>query len=325
MISGHGDDLHKYDGIVSNFSSNIYAGFCHKGLFGHLCSLMNRIANYPEPSAHSLEEALASFYRIPKNCVMAANGATEAIYLIAEAFRDFVPVIPQPTFSEYADACRDCSGEPGGRSLRWLCIPNNPTGHVMPKCELLDLIAQKPNDIFVIDASYAGYTREEVLTVSEAVSMGNVLMLRSMTKDYGVPGIRLGFVVGNSDLLGKVRAKRMPWSVNALAIEAGLYLLAHHSEYEIPLEMLIGERSRMERELNARGIETCHSDSHMLLCLLPDLSAGELKEYLAGSHGILIRDAGNFETLTDRHFRIAVQSKEQNSKLLEAVDLFYKM
>lgn len=322
MIDGHGDDIHKYGNIRINFSSNVYAGFDHQGLFEHLKQSMHLIANYPEPSPVSLEKRIAEINGIDANNVMVTNGATEAIYLIARAFQDCRPIIQQPTFSEYADACRWFSSS-SSFSLQWLCIPNNPTGHVMPKTELLDKIETNPDDIFVVDASYTAYTKEDVLEEKEIVEFDNVVMLRPMTKDYGVPGLRLGYVVGNSRLLDKIRNYRMPWSVNALAVEAGHYLLTHRDEYRIPVDELIAERQRMEKVFNALNISTSHSDSHMLLCKLPsEAIKGEslsLKEYLANTHGILIRDASNFETLTPQHFRIAVQTREQNNELIKAI------
>ncbi len=322
MINGHGDDIHNYSEVRCNFSSNIYAGFSHDGLFEHLRNSMHLITNYPEPSPISLEKRIAEINEVDANCIMVTNGATEAIYLIANRFKDYMPVVPQPTFSEYSDACelnRCQMSETTKRNIWWLCVPNNPTGSVMSKSELIDKVSTNPNDIFVVDASYVAYTDKETLGLDETIRFDNVLMLRSMTKDYGVPGLRLGYVVGNVDLLKKVRETRMPWSVNALAIEAGHYLLAHRNEYRIPLETLIAERRRVENKLNAMGITTSVSDTHILLCRLPNRNANELKEYLISNHGILIRDASNFPTLLPQHFRIAVQTKAENNQLIKAL------
>lgn len=317
MINGHGDDLHNYGRITSNFSSNIYAGFSHEGLFAHLRDVLHLITSYPEPSPLSLERRLAELHGVAADQVLVTNGATEAIYLIARAFRDRKAIIHQPTFAEYADACRDCDGV---RRMQWLCVPNNPTGQVMPRQELLGRIADSPDDLFILDASYAAYTRQPVVTPAEAVACGNVLMLCSMTKDYGVPGLRLGYVVGDARLLAEVRSHCMPWSVNALAIAAGHFLLQHRSDYRLPVDLLLSERRRMEAALHAMGIATAPSDANMLLCLLPHGTAAQLKDYLATQHGILIRDASNFQTLTPRHFRIAVQTEAQNDALIKAIE-----
>lgn len=325
MINGHGDDIHNYANVRINFSSNIYAGFSHQGLYEHLKKSMHLITSYPEPSPLSLEKSLAEFHGVSCNEIMVTNGATEAIYLIARAFHDYHPVIPQPTFSEYADACREATTVPDDLSsgrpslLTWLCNPNNPTGHVIPKQRLLHDIASHPADIFVIDSSYAAYTDQDTPSALDIVSHDNAIMLCSMTKDYGVPGLRLGYIIANSRLLERVNSQRMPWSVNTLAIEAGKYLIAHCVEFQFPLATLLAERQRMEEEIHEIGILTSHSDSHMLLCQLPNGSARELKDYLANHHGFLIRDASNFPTLTQQHFRIAVQTPDDNNQLISAL------
>lgn len=329
MINGHGDDIHNYPDVRINFSSNIYAGFSHQGLFEHLNKSMHLITSYPEPSPHSLEKLLADLHGVGCNEILVTNGATEAIYLIARAFRDYEPIIPQPTFSEYADAYPKPSASclrpsPSQSSLgvhpiHWLCNPNNPTGHIIPKPELLNRITSYSDDLFVIDASYAVYTDEATPSALNIVSHNNALMICSMTKDYGVPGLRLGYIIGNSRLLKVIGSYRMPWAVNALAIEAGKYLIAHRAEYRLPLAILIAERQRMKTEFHAIGISTSHTDSHMLLCQLPNGSAHDLKDYLANNYGILIRDASNFPTLTPQHFRIAVQSPNENDLLITAI------
>lgn len=316
MLHGHGDDKFMYRDIHINFSSNIYNHFNHQGLFQHLRDSLHLSVNYPEPTPLSLEKVLAGILCCKPEEVMVTNGATEAIYLIACTFRQYNAIIPQPTFSEYADACVE---NKGNRNLRWFCIPNNPTGEVMPLQQLRQLIANHPEDVFVIDASYASYTTKPYLTVPEALSHDNVIMLHSMTKEYGIPGLRLGYVTANIKLLDLIKAHRMPWSVNALAIEAGHYLLTHREEYHIPAKELIMERQRVEKELQRLGITTAPSDSHMLLCQLPHGTSAELKRHLAEHHAILIRDASNFQGLGSSHFRIAVQSKEENDILINAI------
>ena len=107
MLSGHGDDIYNYSGIRMNFSSNIYAHANLTGLEAHLCSHIDLIRSYPEPSPRSLEEMMAEKYGISPDEVLVTSGATDAIYLIAQTFREkgTFKVLP-PTFSEFEDACR---------------------------------------------------------------------------------------------------------------------------------------------------------------------------------------------------------------------------
>lgn len=310
----HGDDTYRYPGVRYNFSSNVYAHFDHEGLFAHLAQCMSVITSYPTPEPTALEARLAQKLGVDASCLLVTSGATEAIYLIAQTFADCCHQIPQPTFAEYAEAVRMYAhGTCEGQKMTWLCNPNNPTGDVR----------QTEYDgaaLYVIDQSYECYTHQQLLTAQEATKCGNILLLHSMTKEYGIPGIRLGYVVGAEALISRIRQRRMPWSVSALAIEAGMYVLAHAADYVLPLDTLIAERQRVAQALEATGAITTHSsDTHILLCCLASGTAGELKEYLAHEHGILIRDASNFEGLSSAHFRIAVQLPSENDVLISAI------
>lgn len=335
MLTGHGDDLFRYPDIRINFSSNVYNHFEHDGLFRHLASCMTCVTNYPEPTPQSLEAALAACMGLEASQVMAGNGATEAIYLMAQTWRASRTAILVPTFAEYADACRlhghsveyiqslDELGE--GVQMLWLCNPNNPTGQVLPRETLLHAIRSHPQTLFVVDASYAVFSREPLLTARECASLPNVLMLHSMTKEFAIPGLRLGFLTGCSALLDRVREQRMPWSVNSLAQEAGLYLLQHRADYLLPLDLLLSERQRMATAFEQMGIATRPSDSHILLCRHPQLPASVLKDRLALEHGLLIRDASNFVSLDAHCFRIAVQTPEENDMLLHAMSQYAQL
>ena len=202
----------------------------------------------------------------------------------------------------------------------WLCNPNNPTGQTWDAATLRHLIAAYPRKLFVVDQSYALFTEKEVLSVAETVKLPNVLLLHSMTKCYAVPGLRLGAVTGSRQLLSRLRACRMPWSVNALAVEAGHYLLQHPEAYRMDIQALLAERMRVAGELEATGgVETLPSDTHYFLARLHEGTAARLKDFLATRHGLLIRDASNFEGLDARYFRIAIQTEEENNLLIEGI------
>ena len=331
MIKGHGDDVFEYPGIKYNFSSNIVCRTDLDALYEHLDQVMPLICSYPEPDASSLTGFWANHLGVQADNLCVTNGATEAIYLIAQVYRESKSVIPVPTFSEYADACRinrhkimlayseQAVKSPVG-GLCWLCNPNNPTGKVWDYGWLTELIESNPDCIFVIDQSYAPYTRKKVLDAFYAAQQPNVLLLHSMTKQFGVPGLRIGGVSGNARLIRQLSLFRMPWSVNALAIEAGKFLLQNSDLYRIDAAALIEERERVAVEFAKTGlIEVWPSDSNMLLARLRMGKARALKEFLANEKGLLIRDASNFEGLDDGCFRIAVQSPEADDLLIEGI------
>ena len=340
MIEGHGDDSYKYARpITANFSSNVYNKVDLSDLKAHLCRQIAGISSYPEPEPYTLEAQLAKKYRLPSASVCVTNGATEAIYLIAQTFRGTNTAILQPTFSEYADACRihghrvsslflppallPEEGEKLPEDIRmvWLCNPNNPTGAVHNKRYLTELITRYPQVCFVIDQSYEFFTLEQLFTPAEAAEFPNVLLLHSLTKRYAIPGLRLGYITGDEGLLHRVRANRMPWSVNQLAIEAGLYLLQNDVPNPLDVPAYMQECARLCAALERTGaLEVWETKTHFMLVRLRFGKASALKEYLANEQGILIRDASNFEGLDERFFRVATQTPEENDRLVHAIE-----
>lgn len=332
MIHGHGDDLSFYDHPIRlNFSSNVYHPARLEELFNHLSHCWNHVCSYPEPAPETAERLLADALHIRPEEVCMTNGATEAIYLAAQAFSGRHSCILAPTFSEYADACRlhkhkvkfiytpdDLTAQ---ADLAWICNPNNPTGEVIPHADMLALIRRHPHTLFLIDQSYEDFTSERLFSPQEAADLPNVMIFHSMTKRYGIPGLRVGFLTARPELAGHVRRARMPWAVNAPAIEAAIFLTRHEKEFRPETGRLLEERARVARLLESRGIaEVWPGKTHFLLARLRMGKAAALKEYLVRRHGILIRDAGNFEGLDGRHFRIAVQSREADDLLLAAIE-----
>lgn len=339
MIYGHGDDLYKYKGLVkANFSTNIYQKADLSILKKYLAGRLDAICNYPEPAPLSLEKALACEQGISEDEVTVTNGATEAIYIIAEnnarkyGNDGFTNVIKQPTFSEYADACRMSGSRTvsdkehtTGRKVYWLCNPNNPTGHVLPSKTLLDMADNNPEVLFVIDQSYEHYTHEKTITDREAVIRNNIILLHSMTKRFCVPGLRLGYAVANVRLSDELKHLRHPWSVNALAIEAGMFLISNRINFMPDLDSYLEEAQRLHDRLSdISDVSVNDTQTNFMLAKIEGHTAAELKDFLVTKYGLLIRDASNFEGLTPSHFRVAAQDKQADDELVAAIKTFTK-
>jgi len=327
MINGHGDDIYGKE-IVSNFSSNIYKGFDMSLLYSHLCKHISSIHSYPEPDANSLAAIISKKNNILSENICLTNGATEAIYLIAQAFRNKKSSILIPTFSEYEDAClinghrlqfiTSLSNFKGDADLLWLCNPNNPTGKTLDIYQLRDIIKKFPNIIFIIDQSYEYFTLKETMEVTEATTFPNVIILYSMTKRYAIPGLRLAYITGCESLINQIKKYCMPWAVNQLAIEAGKYLLKN--EFPLDVQFYLKETKRFADRLDEiDGLRVYPEDTNFFLCRLSGKTAKELKEYLIEEYGILIRDASNFRGLDEYYFRVATQSPEENNNLIKAI------
>ena len=332
MVFGHGDDSYRYGGQVRmNFSSNIYQRADLKELKAWLATRLDAISSYPEPQAESLEALIAERLGIPANMVMVTSGANEAIYLIAQLYRGWASVIPQPTYAEYADACRlfghlisyertdDLELLPDDR-IYWLCNPDNPTGNVLLKPFIRQLIHKHPRYLFVIDQSYADYTLQPMLHPREMTDCYNLMLLFSLSKKYCIPGLRLGFMTASPIIIERLRQIRQPWTVNALAIEAGHYLIKNDIRVLPPMEDLIKEADRLRHELAAiDGLMVLDSQTHYMLVNIEWASSTELKNWLIEHYGILIRDASNFYGLDDHCFRVAAQTAEENDALVSAI------
>ncbi|MCR5680344.1 MAG: aminotransferase class I/II-fold pyridoxal phosphate-dependent enzyme [Prevotella sp.] len=316
MIEGHGDDAYHYDGIRSDFSSNICTATSHRSLMTHLAAYPELLAHYPEPEAWSLECILARQLGISPKCVIVTSGATEAIYLIAQTFR-YKAVIPTPTFSEYEDACR-CFEDKEDRTMLWLCNPNNPDGHVYSPADIGRMADE--HDLVVLDQSYEHYTDHAVMSPAEAVRLPHIIQIHSFTKTYAVPGLRLGYITAHENLSEALRCNLHPWSVSAVAIEAGKFLAEHD---ELACRPDLTETQRLRQRLMAIGIDVLPTQTNFMLCRINgSVTAADLKDYLARCHHLLIRDASNFRGLTPQHFRVAAQTPPENDDLTAAIQQF---
>ena len=317
MINGHGDDIYQYGNIRMNFSSNVCQHADLTALKAHLAANLDCIDNYPEPEAWSLERLIAQQEGIAEECVIVTGGATEAIWLVAEAFR-FCYELLTPSFSEYADALAMFPPQSEQTGV-WLCNPNNPTGDVFSIDDIYGMVQN--HNLVVIDQSYEDYTDAPMLSAREAVETGKVIQLHSLTKSYGVPGLRIGYITAAARLTKAIRQHLRPWSVNALAIEAGRYLLTHGTR----LKPDLAEAQRLAEKLRATGyVSVDETHTNFMLCELCHGTAAALKDWLAKEHGMLIRDASNFEDLTERHFRVAALSLAENDALVDAIKTFVK-
>ena len=335
MTYGHGDDTYRYGNrIKMNFSSNIYQRADLTDLKDYLATRLDAIGNYPEPEPRTLEALIAEKLEIPADMVMVTNGANEAIYLIAQLYRHWASVIPQPTYNEYADACRmfghtisyDRNDElnilPEDR-IYWLCNPDNPTGNVLLKSLITHIIRKHPRYLYVIDQSYADYTLQPMLEMKEMLDCYNVMILQSLSKKYCVPGLRLGYLTASPIIIDRLRDIRQPWTVNALAIEAGKWLIENDPKVLPDLKEYLDEAQRVKQALSEiEGLMVMDTQTHYMLVNIDWATSLELKNWLIEKHGILIRDASNFHSLDDHCFRVAAQTPEENDALISAIKAY---
>ena len=337
MIFGHGDDAYRYgDKITADFSSNVYFGADLTDLQAHLAGRFGVVGHYPEPEAISLEKMLAEKLGVSEDMVMVTNGATEAIYLIAQLYGGWASVIPQPTFTEYEDACTlykhilsynaddDLEVLPEDR-IYWLCNPNNPTGNVVNVQLVRHIIRQNPRYLYVVDQSYKDYTLSPVIQPKDMTDCYNVILVYSLSKKYCIPGLRLGYIYSSPIIIDRLRQIRQPWAVNAIAIEAGKYLLEKDPQMIPDLPAYLAEAQRLRQELSAiDGLLVMDTATHFMLVNISHGSANalHLKQWLIDHYGILIREASNFRSLDTHCFRVTARTPEDDDRLVEAIKAY---
>lgn len=332
MIYGHGDEIYRYgDKVKINFSSNVYSQADYTELKDYLMQHFDVVGHYPEPDAHTLESMIAEKLGVKENMVMVTSGANEAIYLIAQLYKGWSSIIPQPTFSEYEDACRmfhhvisyevkdEMDVLPQDR-IYWICNPNNPTGNVLVKGMLNHIIRNHPRYLYVIDQSYADYTLAPMIEPKEMTDVFNLMLIHSLSKKYCIPGLRLGYVVASPIIIGRLKQIRQPWTINALAIEAGKFMVRGDKQMITDLKGYLAEAMRLHRQLEAiEGLKVMKTDTNFMLVSINKGTSMELKRWLLDNHGILIRDASNIRGLDDNYFRVTAQTPEEDDQLVEAL------
>jgi threonine-phosphate decarboxylase len=331
MLYGHGDDGYQFKAdIVADFSTNVWYGGEPEGLKEYIFSNWNTINKYPEVLAESLSKKIGEHHGLQKDNILVNSGSTESIYLVAQAFRQKKTAIVIPAFAEYEDAAKMYQHEvsfidwqqlnPSTQiktELVFLCNPNNPTGEIFTHIE--ELLSNNPQTIFVIDEAFIEFT----LSISSSVLLvnkyKNLIILRSLTKAYAIPGLRLGYMVSSVEMIDSIKQFKFPWSVNTIALESGKFIFDNYSDIQLPLKNLLKDKENFTNALEEAPVNVLNSHAHFFLAELLNGEASTLKQYLIKNHGILIRDASNFRGLKSGHFRIATLSAAKNQLLVNAL------
>lgn len=333
MINGHGNNIQEYGAKIQlDFSSNI--AFNHKAelILNHLKDSLHLIVNYPDPNAKELTQLIAAHHGVSAPHILVTNGSAEAFYLIAHLFQNVNTAICIPAFAEYEDACKlynhrlhfhplsEFSLETySAYNTVWLGNPNNPDGSFISRSVIDDHCMNSPHTHFIVDEAYAHLCNPLSLSTQGHLHK-NLITVHSLTKAFAIPGLRLGYIVAHPSLISRLSEMRPPWSVNALALEAGTYIMNHYNSLYPAIDELQNESVFLQQELSQiKGMKVIESSCNFFLCELEFMSAALCKRILIEQYGILIRDASNFRGLGESHFRVSAQSRSENLKLIEAL------
>ncbi len=341
----HGGNIYDFAEELLDFSSNINPLGPPPGVEELLRDSSALIEKYPDIKYRKLRKKLADWEGVNPDQILVGNGAGEMIYLLAELFRGKKAVIPVPTFSEYQAALksRDCQVKliqrreeddfqlplsrlrqeinKEGAAGTFLCRPNNPDGSLLTRSRLKPLLAEI--EYLISDESFWEYlgenNRESLLPF--LTEYPGLIILRSLTKFYALPGLRLGYVIASRHLIEKISAFQPPWPVNALAAVAG-NLIPDCNDYRRKSlkEFRQARRNFQERLEVLPGIKVYHSRANFFLCRLSaDYGEVQLLQERLVSQGFLIRNCASFAGLNNQYFRVAVRKEQDNEKLLTAL------
>ena len=307
---------------------------------------IQHLIHYPDRFCTALRETLAQQHRLKAGQLLIGNGSTELIHLIPRAFGFKNILIPAPTFSEYETAARlaGCGAhlleleekdsfqilperlidlihqhKTNGIDALFLCNPNNPTGHLLPKKALLPVVAAAFHEgiSVIVDEAFIDYAPSESL-IGEIPWYINLIVVRNFTKFFSLPGLRIGYLAGGMQPVSQIESIKPAWSVNHLAEVAALASLADGDYIQKSLEQVEEERGYLTEMLGQiPGLTLFPSAANFILFLLnkPLPDADELAKRL-GPAKILIRSCESFQGLGDRFVRIAVRSHKDNVLLV---------
>jgi threonine-phosphate decarboxylase len=338
----HGGNIYevkrRFKKEVIDFSANINPLGLTKAVKKELSKCYRLIPHYPDPEAKDLIRQIAEYWAIEEQNILIGNGSTELIYLIAHTFKPEKTLIPVPTFSEYERAVKSVRSKNVFLKLKekdsftlnitnsdradisFISNPNNPTGSLLIKDQKLGILKSKLN---VIDETFMDFLPDEKshTLIWKAVKDKRIIVLRSFTKFFALPGLRIGYLIAHKDLIKRSKQGQPPWSVNSIAQSLAKILLNDKDYIERTRSFINKEREFLSKELSKiTGLRPYPSLANFLLVKILDgiINSSILTDKLI-QKGILIRDCSNFRGLNGRYFRVAVRTHKENIKLINAL------
>lgn len=348
-VSEHGGDIKRvmeryelrFEEII-DFSANINPlsppDYVQDIILKHIKS----INHYPDTRAKDLQLAISEYLNVQRENIIPANGSVELIYLLAQMIPTQALILA-PTFSEYARAYNkrynllnirqddfqvpiddliDAIKENSTYSrIVFICNPNNPTGDIIKKQDILKIVkeAKKEDVLVVIDEAFMDFLPQEETVTQEIDRHKNLFVIRSLTKFFGLPGLRIGYGVANKDLIKKLSNFQPPWSVNSLAQAVGTIVIKDKDFIRKSKEFMKKEQGYLfERLTTIKGLKPYPSKTNFILIKLLTQTSDWLCDEL-GKKGLILRNCSNFELLDNRFIRVAVQKRMENLRLIQTI------
>lgn len=340
----HGGDIYTETKNWLDFSANINPLGLTEAVRRSVIENIDNVVNYPDPRNYELIEAISRVYGARKENIIVGNGASELIYLFFSVMRFKRVLIVAPSFSDYERAAVATRTEIEFLYLKSednfvfsldqikqrakdfdaivLGNPNNPTGTLINAEEIINLY-ENTNAFIFVDESFMDFieNKRDYEVLNFGAKAERMFAVRSLTKFYAIPGLRLGFGIANARIAQKLFAAKDVWSVNLLAAKAGAAALKDEDYKKNTLSWLKTEQDFMEKNLQELKIKYYKPTANFVLCEFEDENVSrKIREGLKGKN-ILVRNCENFPGLDARFIRIAIKSREDNEKLAKTLGL----
>ena len=304
---------------------------------------LDKVQFYPDPKSENVISSLEKYTHLSKSNIVVGNGAIEILYNFCFAFlsKTTKVLIHVPTFQEYETAVKlsNCKisyfkslnlstnidsfiSQIPKNGCIFLCNPNNPTGELLSKKELLSIIivAKKLKTIVFIDECFIELVpKSNESLISYVKKYDNLFILRSLTKSFGLPGLRIGYACGSKEIIKILQKIKIPWSVNSLAQDAANAVIKNISHIKKSNIIIQKELKYLEDNISILNGFECISSSTNFILIKTKNDSTKLQTKLL-KNKILIRDCKNFRGLDNHYIRIAVKSHKDNVKLVKALE-----
>ncbi|MGA5038038.1 pyridoxal phosphate-dependent aminotransferase [Streptomyces capoamus] len=318
-------------------------------MFEEMASRLREIVTYYPSSADTITGELCSLLQLPPQCVAMGNGSTELITWIDHLLVRESLAVPVPTFGRWTDQpmetgkrvdmfpLQEANGfaldlaqyaefiRARGTRVAVVCNPNNPDGGYLRRQQLVQFMdAMADLDLVVVDESFLEFADAEAepSVVQEAMLRPNVIVLRSLGKNFGLHGVRFGYLVANPALAGKVRSMLPKWNLNSFAEHVVFMLKEHGAEYARSLQQVRRDRLEMASHLSALpGLTVYPSQGNFLFVRLPVGAEGTVvRDRMLTEHRILVRECGNKIGSSSRFLRLVVRPQVDVRRLVSGLE-----
>jgi threonine-phosphate decarboxylase len=340
--------------VKIDFSSNINPLGVSKKIIKSLINNINLSYIYPDPNCIELKRGIIKYL----DCnideidnIITGNGATELIHYFSSTFVKKKVMIPSPTFCEYELASRRSnakiiysqvkkdfyidpefivknSNNPTNEiTTIFLCNPNNPTGKDSKK-QIIEIL-EKINDkiTILLDESYVEFVNDKDekrynYFINLTKEYKNVIILRSLTKTWGLAGLRIGYAISNTKTIDKMKNKVIAWNVNGLAQLAAREALKDKNYLNSAKKIIETEKKRsFDRLKKNYKIKPIYTDVNFYLIeILNNKSSTELTDTLLNKNNLLVRDCKTFTGMSDKFIRVAIKTSKENNELFKALE-----